>query len=222
MTTVETWKPVREWNGLYEVSNGGRVRSIDRIVLYPNGVEQHFRSRVLRPAKTSKGYRVVMLHNQSRRKSVRVHSLVLDAFVGPRPEGMEVCHGPGGPGDNRLENLRWGTSSDNSLDQVADGTHGYASRDACKWGHLLEAPNVKAGPGNARICRSCRYAFGRKYRSRSEGFDFQAVADAYYAKIMGANALSKTFARRAVAAYEEFGRDAFRPEPSAEPEDDTS
>ena len=52
----------------------------------------------------------------------RVHRLVLEAFVGPCPEGLEACHSNGDPTDNRLENLRWGTHEDNHQDRVKHGT----------------------------------------------------------------------------------------------------
>lgn len=53
-----------------------------------------------------------------------VHVLVLEAFVGPRPEGMQACHDPDwNPGNNRLSNLRWGTQSDNTQDCLRHGRH---------------------------------------------------------------------------------------------------
>lgn len=52
----------------------------------------------------------------------KVHRLVLEAFVGPRPEGMECCHYNGDPADNRLENLRWDTSKGNTSDSIRHGT----------------------------------------------------------------------------------------------------
>lgn len=57
-----------------------------------------------------------------RGRKYRVHRLVLEAFVGPCPPGMECCHNNGNPADNRLENLRWDTRSANCLDAVQHGT----------------------------------------------------------------------------------------------------
>lgn len=58
------------------------------------------------------------------------HRLILEAFVGPCPPGLEACHGPGGKTDNRVENLRWGTHESNIRDKVRDGTERYGERSA--------------------------------------------------------------------------------------------
>lgn len=58
-----------------------------------------------------------------------VHQLVLEAFVGPRPQGMFACHDDGNPANNRLENLRWDTPAANSADKVRHGTWPGGSRN---------------------------------------------------------------------------------------------
>lgn len=58
-----------------------------------------------------------------------VHHLVLEAFVGPRPDGMECCHGIGGASDNSVENLRWGTKAENFADKRLHGTRLFGSRN---------------------------------------------------------------------------------------------
>lgn len=67
------------------------------------------------------GYVCVCLYHE-RKHYVHVHTLVLEAFVGPKPSGMECCHGDGDRTNNRLENLRWGTSGENYKDCVKHGT----------------------------------------------------------------------------------------------------
>lgn len=57
-----------------------------------------------------------------------VHRLVLEAFIGPRPEGMECCHNDGNPANNVLENLRWGTPVGNQADRIRHGTSNRGSR----------------------------------------------------------------------------------------------
>ena len=69
-----------------------------------------------------------------------IHRLVLEAFVGPCPEGMETCHNNGVRTDNRLENLRWDTSSANNDDIVKHGRHWLASRSHCPRGTRLSIP----------------------------------------------------------------------------------
>ena len=75
--------------------------------------------RQLKPYPQSKGHCVVSIG----RKNTRfVHRLILEAFVGPCPEGMECRHLDGDPGNNRLENLAWGTPEENHADSVRHGT----------------------------------------------------------------------------------------------------
>ena len=109
----EIWKPVVGFEGTYEVSNFGRLWSVPR---------KHPRSgRFLRYWVTPKGYRKFKIGGVV---SVTryIHALVLEAFVGPRPEGMEAAHLNGDPSDNRVENLKWVSSEENKLHQKQHGT----------------------------------------------------------------------------------------------------
>lgn len=76
--------------------------------------------RQLRITKQGGGYGKVYL---GRRKNKWVHRLVLEAFVGMRPDGMECCHNDGDPTNNHVSNLRWGTPKENNGDKVMHGTH---------------------------------------------------------------------------------------------------
>ena len=82
------------------------------------------RGQVLTPWQQKRGgYLAVKISNGRRgAKTVCVHTLVLTTFVGPRPDGMEACHRNGDPTDNRVENLYWGTRSDNVRDMYRHGT----------------------------------------------------------------------------------------------------
>lgn len=95
--TDEIWKPIPGHLG-YEVSDMGRVRSLKR-------QDAH----ILKPSRDPKGYYGVGLCNDGKMVFKKVHYLVMLTFVGPRPDGLETCHGPGGQGDNRLGNLRYDT-----------------------------------------------------------------------------------------------------------------
>lgn len=107
----EIWLPVVEYEGLYEVSNLGRVRSLDRIDV----VSRRLKGRVLKQALNSRGYLHVVLCNV-KPKTHLVHSLVAVSFIGPRPDGHDVCHGPAGKLDNSVENLSYGSRRKNSAD----------------------------------------------------------------------------------------------------------
>jgi hypothetical protein len=101
----EIWKSVFGYEGQYEVSNKGRIKSYRR---YKEG-------QILRPGRMPQGHLSVAL---GRKNSQCVHKLVLNAFVGAAPDGYECLHANGNPADNRLQNLRWGTRSENNVDAV--------------------------------------------------------------------------------------------------------
>ena len=111
---METWKAIPGYEGRYEVSDQGRVRSFRRVA---NG-------QLLRPGRMPQGHLSVAL---GRGNSQCVHKLVLLAFVGPAPDKHECCHNNGNPADNRLENLRWGTRSENNTDAVVHHNRGKLS-----------------------------------------------------------------------------------------------
>lgn len=117
----ERWLPVPGYEGLYEVSDLGRVRSLPRNTT---------RGKVLKQANDGGGYLFVGLSRNGRTSLRKVHHLVLEAFSGPRPEGMQGCHGPGGRSDNRATQIYWGTLSRNyGADKVRDGTDSNGERN---------------------------------------------------------------------------------------------
>ena len=124
----EIWKPVTGFEGLYEVSNLGNVRSLDRYCLGRDGRSELHRGRVLAKQLTWNGYCDVILSNRSagiKRKHRPVHALVAEAFLGPRRAGCDVMHLDGDRTNNHAENLRYGPRAEN-LHQTYDygGTAG--------------------------------------------------------------------------------------------------
>lgn len=120
---TEHWLPVVGFEGLYEVSDFGRVRSLDRTVVTSNGPRQ-YRGRLLKSYinKGTRGYPFVGLSRPGLNASYPVHILVLTAHAGPCPAGQEARHGPAGKADASLENLCWGTRAQNvGPDRVRDG-----------------------------------------------------------------------------------------------------
>lgn len=118
---VERWLPVVGWEEAYEVSSLGRVKSLTRDVPLNGGIWR-IRSRILRLNPSRGGYLNVNLNNKGKSQTLTVHLLVLKAFAGPRPEGMEGCHGPAGKLDNSMSNLRWDTPEANHADRLLHGT----------------------------------------------------------------------------------------------------
>lgn len=185
----EQWLPVVGYEGCYEVSDQGRVRSLDRKVLRA-GVQKAVRGRVLAQGDSGSGRRAVSLSRDGRAKTARVARLVLEAFVGPRPDKYDACHNDGDVLNNQVDNLRWATRSANMLDAVEHSTHNNARKERCKRGHLLQAPNLSRAASNVgeRACRSCNRATTARWKAHRAGTSFdgvQAVADQHYTLIMG-------------------------------------
>lgn len=119
--TGELWKPVVGFEGMYEVSSLGRVRSLDRVLVSEGarrGYPRKVKGRLLMLQRHSGGYVQVSLGESGVRL---VHALVLEAFVGPCPVGMESCHDDGDKTNNFLFNLRYDTHSANCEDRRRHG-----------------------------------------------------------------------------------------------------
>lgn len=150
MTPNEEWRPVVGREGAYEVSSLGRVRSLDRWVERSHGHGMRIKGRVLRKV-LSDGYYRVGLGQQT---YGRIHTLVAEAFLGPRPDRADVRHLNGDPLDNRATNLAYGTRTENLLDAVAHGAHYWANKTHCPSGHPYDATNTRLYQGR-RYCRAC-------------------------------------------------------------------
>ena len=151
---TEQWLPVAGYEGFYEVSDAGRVRSVDRL----DSRGHRRRGKVLAQAKGNRhGHLAVALCAQGEMRTRYVHQLVLGAFVGERPEGMEACHGNDNPADNRAENLRWDTRLANVRDSLRNGNNHNARKTHCPQGHAYTEDNIYQHPSKGgRICRQCR------------------------------------------------------------------
>lgn len=160
---TETWLPVIGFEGYYEVSDQGRVRSVTRIVAGKEGRPRVAQGLILRPG-TDRGYggKRVSLGGPGGRQTRKVHRMVLESFVGLAPDGMVCCHNDGDPSNNRLENLRWDTPSANMLDRVKHGTDPNVQKTHCPRGHEYAGRNLIRRSGR-RHCRECSNAASREY-----------------------------------------------------------
>jgi len=110
----EVWSDIKEWEGMYQVSNLGNVKSLRYKRLEGN-------EHNLKPVIVNKNYVQVTLYRKGRRLRSTVHKLVLEAFDSVRKTGMECRHLNGNGLDNRLVNLKWGTPKENTADKVKHG-----------------------------------------------------------------------------------------------------
>ena len=141
----ENWAPISGYEGRYEVSDLGRVRSLCG------------RGRILVPWPKPKGYLMVGLRGGDEREAKTVHGLVLAAFDGPRPDDLETRHLDGDPTNNRLSNLIYGTGTENQIDRVRHGRHENAIKTHCPQGHPYDEENTRriASKPRNRYCRAC-------------------------------------------------------------------
>jgi hypothetical protein len=129
---VETWKSVVGYEGRYEVSDTGLVRSVARSVANTATSSRMLAAVILAPFVHRGGYMVVKLSRSRQKTSHYVHRLVAEAFLGSGEARQEVLHADGDKKNNRLENLSWGSRRDNMRDrhrlgEVAKGErHGMA------------------------------------------------------------------------------------------------
>lgn len=150
MLALEIWLPVVGYEGFYEVSSLGRVMSLPR-----QTAKGFYGGCILKGNKAPSGHVAVMLSKRGNIRRRMVHQLVAEAFIGPRPEGMETRHLNDVADDNRAENLAYGTSHDNKMDMVRNGGHYYANRTHCPQGHPYDEVNTYRSPKGGRDCRAC-------------------------------------------------------------------
>jgi hypothetical protein len=127
-TMDEIWKAIPGFGGHYEASSLGRIRALGRTIIKQHRtgkmMQQFYPGRILSPHRADKwGHLAVNMGVDGTNTHSAVHRLVLLAFAGPCPEGMEACHNNGNASDNRPENLRWDTHHNNNQDRRAHGTY---------------------------------------------------------------------------------------------------
>ena len=174
------WKFIPGFEESYEVSDTGEVRSCDRV----SGGRKYV-GKTLRPSTSKRGYKRVNLHKGGAApRTYTVHTAVLEAFVGPRPEGLVCRHLDGDPSNNKVGNLEWGTPTENMLDKARHGTDHQRSKTECPLGHRLIEPNLQARKllEGWRGCKACHQAQSDQYNGSS--LTFKELADMRYFMVM--------------------------------------
>ena len=129
MGNEEIWRDIPGYEGYYQASSQGRIKSIARVVIVapskqaPHGYRRPVRERLLKQSLDRDKRPVVTLWRAHEQLRAHVHSLVALAFLGATPDGMYVCHENGDSGDNRYLNLYHGTPTQNARDKRRHGTH---------------------------------------------------------------------------------------------------
>ena len=163
----ESWKPIPDIPG-YEASTLGRVRSIDREIIYEDGRKRKYSGQILKQAINEHGYLSVCVRVNKRPTWRKVHRIVAMAHLdSPRDGENIVRHINDEKTDNRVENLAWGTLSDNTQDSLRNGNNFNSEKTHCKRGHALVGLNLYIAPNsNKRNCRSCQSRRMLAYQQR--------------------------------------------------------
>jgi len=120
----ERWLPIADYEGYYEISDRGRVRNVmDR--------KSTFINRILNPRKDKDGYLLVNLYREGKRKTMKVHRLVMAAFVGECPDGKEVNHKDAVKANCCVGNLEYVSHRDNQHHAAMKGIMGRGERNGC-------------------------------------------------------------------------------------------
>jgi len=118
---MEKWKDIKGFEGLYQVSNKGRVRSLDRIITFKDGKKRCYKGQLLKPHIETRGYLSVCLLKNSKRTYVRIHRLVAETFMYNKCKKPEINHIDGNKSNNAVTNLEFATHSENMQHAVKTG-----------------------------------------------------------------------------------------------------
>jgi hypothetical protein len=175
--TVEQWLPVVGFEGRYEVSDLGRVRSIPRTIVCRDGRRLPCPGQIMTVNRIDT-YPMVNLSRDGKQVRARLHILVAEAFLGPKPDGhyIEVCHNNNDVDDPRAVNLRWDTRRNNAFQRVDDGRHFMREATHCPNDHEYSAENtrwrISGRTGRPhRECVACKRANGRKTAAKRRAAD---------------------------------------------------
>ena len=161
---TEIWKDIKGYEGFYQVSNIGKIRSVDRLVHNPRYGFQKLKGKLLSASPNSHGYPQIGLTQKGKRKTLKVHSLVALYFLDKISNKNEVNHKDGDKLNNRVENLEWCTRSENIL-------HAFAF-------DLKEKPKGELN-GQSKITKAEVIEIREMYKGRGKGLSLAKIALIY-------------------------------------------
>jgi len=156
----EKWRDIPDYEGYYQVSSRGRIKSVDRVVSLRHKHNRIVKGRIIPQSHHNSliPYFQVTLHKQGKQETRLVHQIVALVWLGAVPANCEVRHGPNGYTDNSISNLSYGTRSENEKDKERDGT-GWHTRvrrsDGIEFDSINEAAE-KTGCHATKISAVCR------------------------------------------------------------------
>lgn len=158
----EIWKSIINYEGFYEVSNWGRIKSLQ--------YHGKIREKILKPCKNQNWKSIrffVDLKKNNIKNRFYVHQLVATAFIGPCPPDMEVCHNDGDATNNFADNLRYGTHKENMQDMIKHGTNNGKG--------LIGQENTRAILIDEQVLEICKLI--------NDGIPFKVIAEKFNVSI---------------------------------------
>ena len=183
----EEWRSIPGYEGFYEASSHGRIKSLDRVIRGKTGTTRFHKGRILRLQTQRSGHAIVSLSRDGVVRQHSVHVLVLATFKGDG-NGLITRHLDGDPANNHIDNLVWGTYSENNYDKVKHGVHHLANKVTCIRGHLLQEPNLvrAVAKQGRRKCRACSRGHAMCHTRKDHSAEtMQMLSDWQYGRIMG-------------------------------------
>ena len=173
----EIWKAVAGFEGYYEVSDCGNVRSLDRTIVASDGVKYRKKGKMLHPAPKAPAYKYLYVNlKKGTLKRVGVHRLVAIAFVDGYEEGLHVDHLNGNTFDNRASNLEWVTQTENNKRALENGQFNRAKMRASlrtdeSRKHMSEVKSKPVMRDDGKLYKSCTLA------AKDAGVDVSTLSD---------------------------------------------
>lgn len=146
---LEEWRPLVGYEGLYEISSLGRVRSLTRVskIRSPSGIEcsRTYPGKLLSVSRDGHGYRQFTAVREGREETIAVRRALCAAFYGPRPSrAHQAAHANGNRADDRVDNLRWATPLENAADRDEHGTTYWGERQHLAKLREADIPVIRA------------------------------------------------------------------------------